>query len=339
MKYIQFKDCKIEPTGLICPACQKHLLQKIKRNTDLVTDDDYSYFLMCSDLECSFLGSPKVDQCRNIVRQIQDLGLEVLDFSSSTVVTYNPARVNFTRFVYGYNIDTFTWDFGDGSTEITTKSEVYHDYKYPGQYTVTLSGFDKVKREVISITKNNLIDVAPYIPPSANFTMNPPSGNNTLLVKFTDLSTGSDLNQWNWDFGDGSKKSTDQNPEHFYDKPGIYTVQLTVVNIKKDSDTLIKPRVIMVHLTAPLAGFNTDVSNGYAPLTVKFKYAYEGQYFPSKFKWNFGDGTTSTEVEPTHVYTNSGSYHVQLEVENDQGTDAIRKNNAIIVLQPTIVNE
>ena len=67
--------------------------------------------------------------------------------------------------------------------------------------------------------------------PLPNFTAFPTSGVAPLSVQFTDTSTpgGGPITAWSWSFGDGNG-STDQNPVHIYQSPGVYTVTLVVTN-------------------------------------------------------------------------------------------------------------
>jgi PKD domain len=62
--------------------------------------------------------------------------------------------------------------------------------------------------------------------PAADFEF--ANGSTPLSVDFADKSTGARLVSWSWNFGDGSKKSTEQNPSHTYAAPGTYGVRLTV---------------------------------------------------------------------------------------------------------------
>lgn len=66
-------------------------------------------------------------------------------------------------------------------------------------------------------------------PPVADFTSNVLFGTVPFEVEFTDLSTNTPTS-WEWDFGDGSAVSNDQNPTHEYTAPGVYTVTLTATN-------------------------------------------------------------------------------------------------------------
>lgn len=63
----------------------------------------------------------------------------------------------------------------------------------------------------------------------ADFEADKTQGVKNLEVQFTDLSIGENINVWYWNFGDG-RTSSEQNPLHFYNRPGRYTVSLTVSN-------------------------------------------------------------------------------------------------------------
>ena len=98
--------------------------------------------------------------------------------------------------------------------------------------------------------------IAVYIPVSADFEANITSGNPSLTVAFTDLSTGSPLpSSWNWSFGEGQGGSTSQNPTHTYATWGIYTVSLTVTN-PYSSDTMTKTAYISIRIyVEPFPGY------------------------------------------------------------------------------------
>ena len=66
----------------------------------------------------------------------------------------------------------------------------------------------------------------------------------------------------------------------------------------------------------PVANFSSDKQAGYLPLTVAFT---DESFNANEFLWDFGDGNTSTEVNPTHTYTTAGSYTVNLTVRNTHG--------------------
>lgn len=83
---------------------------------------------------------------------------------------------------------------------------------------------------------------------------------------------------------------------------------------------------------APVAAFSTSPISGYSPLKVVFTDKSTGS--PTSWKWNFGDGTSSTSKNPTHTYSKAGKYTVTLTVKNAKGNNKITKYNYITVLTP-----
>jgi len=146
----------------------------------------------------------------------------VADFEAdSTEITEGDA-VTFTNASTG-TITDVEWAFGDAST--STLENPTHIYEQPGRYTVQLTtngpaGTDtKIKNDYITVN---------YREPVADFTATPASGIVPLVVQFSDQSTGTIENRL-WTFGDGDTSSV-ENPEHVYETPGTYTVELTVSN-------------------------------------------------------------------------------------------------------------
>lgn len=72
-----------------------------------------------------------------------------------------------------------------------------------------------------------------------------------------------------------------------------------------------------------VANFSASPLTGNPPLSVQFVDNSEGT--PTKWRWNFGDGSYSSEMNPLHVYGGIGRYTVTLEVENNDNTSIIRK--------------
>ncbi len=76
----------------------------------------------------------------------------------------------------------------------------------------------------------------------------------------------------------------------------------------------------IVVASAPSADFHTTTRSGSAPLRVSFFDHSEGT-LPLRYHWDFGDGTTSAEQNPTHTFASNGGYTVQLTVTNSYGQD------------------
>ncbi len=153
--------------------------------------------------------------------------------------------------------------------------------------------------------------------PIANFTASSTSGCSPLKVTFTDKSTGNPTSR-SWDFGNG-QLSTLQNPTISYSQPGTYTVRLIVKN-SAGIDDEIKTDYITV-FQAPRASFTANLTTSCAPASIQFtdqSTAPSGNAITS-WSWNFGDGTTSSQQNPSHIYTNTGYYTVSLQVISNTG--------------------
>ena len=113
-----------------------------------------------------------------------------------------------------------------------------------------------------------------------------------------------------WDFGDGDM-STDANPVHVYTETGTYSVELTVTSlINQKYITTVSSNPVVVYGT-PEVAFNRDTDEDEAGMEVTFVDLSSNVI---EWVWNFGDGvrSTSKEENPTHTYTDEGTYIVEL---------------------------
>ena len=172
--------------------------------------------------------------------------------------------------------------------------------------------------------------------PVANFiAITPTSGCGFLSVSFQDQSTGNPTS-WDWDFGDGTTHSTLQNPTHVYSTNGTYTVKLKVTNAY-GNNTFTRTNYIVVH-KKPVANFSGVPLSGCQPLTVQFSdVTTVGDGPVSNWNWNFGDGYSSTAGNPSHTYTNPGTYNIILLVTDIYGCSANKTVNSYITVYPNPV--
>jgi gliding motility-associated-like protein len=154
--------------------------------------------------------------------------------------------------------------------------------------------------------------------PVANFTASPVSGCSPLSVTFIDQSTGNPFS-WNWDFGNG-QLSTVKNPTVTYSQPGTYTVRLVIKN-SSGVDEEIKTNYISV-FPSPSASFSANLTTACVPATIQFadqSTTPPGAGSIVSWAWDFGDGSNSTQQNPSHTYTNTGFYTVSLQITSSTG--------------------
>jgi len=174
---------------------------------------------------------------------------------------------------------------------------------------------------------SNEAPVTVYGEAKANFMADNVTGAYPLTVTFTNNSENAD--SYDWDFGDGST-SVEVSPVHIYSERGTYTVSLTAMN-NENADTEAKNNYIKTTEKELTVDFTADVIEGVYPLTVTFTNNSENA---DSYSWDFGDGNTSTEVNPEHTYSNIGSYTVKLTASNADFTETKVKANYIMVKSP-----
>ncbi|MBO6759652.1 MAG: PKD domain-containing protein, partial [Roseivirga sp.] len=168
----------------------------------------------------------------------------------------------------------------------------------------------------------------------AKFTLNPSSGCSIPhTVFFTDQSVNPDV--WSWSFGDGGT-STIKNPIHTFTTSGDFTVKLTIQDtIFGYTDTYTET----VSISVPTADFTATPIFNCGPLTVNFTDAssISGANTITSWAWDFGEGSTSTSQNPSHVYDKPGNYTVKLRITDSGGcTHEKIRTNYVQVLGPDV---
>jgi len=164
-------------------------------------------------------------------------------------------------------------------------------------------------------------------PPAAAFTISPGAPTVGQTVKFSDASTGSPTS-WAWSFGDGSA-STSQNPTHVFSGGGTFKIALKATNAEGSSTSA---KTITVSVAPPVAGFTVSTSTPTTVQTVTFTDASTNT--PTAWAWTFGDGTTSSLQNPTHVYATTGAYTVALTASNAGGSSTFTKTITVTQAPP-----
>lgn len=194
------------------------------------------------------------------------------------------------------------WIFGDGT--YTTKANPVHRFQAPGYYTVSLNTFNSLNNcmdyyETVILVGSEGSDC------QANFIYQPGILPNT--IRFKDNSNGI-IQDLIWSFGDGNN-SKELNPVHTYPQSGYYLTCLTIRNNFGIPNT--NCRWIPVDLAEDK---DCKASFMFSVDSISRKAVFTDNSFgdPDTWKWDFGDGTKSTERNPKHSYAAKGYYMVKL---------------------------
>lgn len=162
--------------------------------------------------------------------------------------------------------------------------------------------------------------------------------NSGIEVSFEDLSYDSaSITGWSWNFGD-SGTSTQQNPTHVYTVDGTYDVSLTITDAG-GSDSTTRLDVVTIERATFIVDFSGTPTSGTEPLSVTFTPIITGQNVITGYEWDFGDGQTSIEQSPTHVYATDGTYTVSLTATEEFGAEETEtKSNYITVSNAAALN-
>jgi len=218
-------------------------------------------------------------------------------------------------------VDTFEWFFPNSITMIED-GELNANPKFIADYAGSYTGFSLVVKDEYgcsdSYTLNDPLEVSAV---TADFELSTDGNCAPVITTFIDNSTSFSgaLNNYFWQFGDGNN-SSDINPVHTYTDDGTYTVNLVVKNEYGCSDQHVLTNVIEV--TQPVADFTynqTDCNT----LEVFFKNISTNND-SGTYIWDFGDGATSFDVNPSHTFSTEGSYEVCLIANTANGCNNIK---------------
>jgi PKD repeat protein len=222
-------------------------------------------------------------------------------------------------------IESWTWNFGDGSSEITYNTyqpEISHTFPNTGSYQVTLTVaamFDGQMRE-----HTDTLAVVIHPVPEAEFTWT--EGCLNQPVAFGDSTSAEDavITSWRWDFGEESLEadtSRQQHPEWGYSTFGEHEVVLQVMNEFGCRDTVQEPITVY---RVPEAVIGHD-SSCYMQPTQFYDLSDTNEFTGEiiSWQWDFGvEGTaadTAVIAEPEYMYVNQDSRTVTLQVEDEFG--------------------
>ncbi len=213
---------------------------------------------------------------------------------------------------------TYFWDFGDGGS--STEASPVHEYERSNRDYDTTVRVMMVAASTELCTDTNYLDILihPYI--EAAYTVDDIVGCHPFTVTIENQSFGVD--DYFWDYGDGDTSSTGSDIHiHTYSNTGsaamTYPMELIVQNDQGCTDILVRNILVHPEMTAE---FTMDVDSGCHPLAVKFT---DVSLNPATHYWDFGDGASSLQPSPSHVFNNftntDTTYQVTLTTESSDG--------------------
>lgn len=225
---------------------------------------------------------------------------------------------------------SYQWNFGDGKElHWYSKPAAVHTYASPGNYTVSLTAYDKqgnhqTQRMVV------VVDGSPVAALSADTSTG-------LSVAFDAKATkdlDGDLASYAWEFGDGTTaRTTTPTTRHAYPKDGNYTVALVVTDAKGHSSRATLP--VTVKAIPPVPDFDAIVGEVAGQVTFDPSWSTAKLGKIVSYAWNFGDTTapaedgdnpntliTTSAEKVSHTYADGLIHGVTLTVTDDLGVSA-----------------
>lgn len=215
------------------------------------------------------------------------------------------------------------WDFDDGTT--STLQFPYHQFNAPGTYQVKLT-------ITAGCEKDTIIPVTIKALPVVNFSATVACALSPTVFSDSSYSV-SGIQSWQWNFGDGSPVSFNQNPVYTYQQGNTYYAQLIATANDGCTDTTWLP--VVVHSTPQSVFTSTNTCEGD---TVHFNNTStidDGS--PLTYLWDLGiSGVTSQQTDTVYAYPGAGIYPVSLIVYSNLGCTDTLVQNVIISTPPTV---
>jgi len=243
-------------------------------------------------------------------------------FSANRVNICKDDSVNFS--MTDSNLDSVTWNFGDGSpTRTTLSTSDSHTYLKRGSFNVTATAYENVCN--VSNTLTGYINVqAAYAQYSLSDTI---SNCYPVTIKFKQVSVPDPIIGGSWSFGYNHNTSSgySDSASYTYIMPGTDTTGLWVETSNGCKDTAH----IIITIHGPSASFTDSPEHICKGDTVHFKITSMKNVV--KFQWFYGDGLSSAlnDSSPKHVYYNFGNFIPTLSIEDNQGCSPLVKEDTI----------
>ena len=234
------------------------------------------------------------------------------------------------------SINRWLWDFGDGDTLSydIRRDTIYHGYDNPGVYDIKLTVFTDVGF-VVSKTRQYTINALPQ----PSFIANPTCfDSGTQFQNTSSVATGS-IASYVWIFGDTLSGSNDtsflSDPAHVFSDTGRFNVTLFAISDGGCRDSVTQQVVVKPRPRASFGAQRNFCTDSALLFTNTSVYPVTGDTGVSYF-YDFGDGTTSTQRNPSHIYSSAGVYNVSFATVARNGCADTVTDAITVTEEPTI---
>jgi PKD repeat protein len=221
------------------------------------------------------------------------------------------------------DIASFAWDFGDGGTGSGVSTS--HSFGNANSYAVRLTVTNK---QGISAFISHTVTIGAGVLPTPKFTFSPASPAAAQPVQFSASQSAAGLghviNQYIWNFGDGSPTVTGVNVSHTFAVAAQYNVTLTVVD--ESGQQASTSSTVPVGTGAPTAIFTAAVTGIHTMTFDASASTAQGGATITQYQWSFGDGSfggPSAAPSISHTFVAAGTYTVTVSVTDSLGRTGI----------------
>lgn len=261
-----------------------------------------------------------LNNCSNTMTStLEVVGLPTASFTSNLSQGCGPLNVNFTNTSPAAENLNFIWDFGDGSSGVFTQN-AEHTFRKPGNYQVMLTAYNADS----CFADTSLLTIFVFEDPVSSFTLSDDrfcAGVDSLQLQ----NTSENAVGYRWEVNEATFASQDL--VYPLREVGELDIRLIIQNNFQCVDTSRK--IIRVN-PSPVADFSLDQDSGCEDLRVGFRQNLRDA---DRFIWDFGNGSSSVNADPMHIFRESGIYTVSLIALSDNACPADTAQAIVNVLK------
>lgn len=261
-------------------------------------------------------GCVKTDSVDVVVHPLPEV-----DFSVDDVCLNEASQFTNLSSISTGSVSSFSWDLGDGNSASTTNTST--SYPSDGDYTIKLVA-TSIEGCKDSISRSTTVHPLPI----ADFNFNNDCQDKAVaFVDASAISSGT-ITQWNWDFGNGNTSTVQFPNSQNYSNSGFFDVYLEVTSeFGCSNDTT---QVVEIY-PMPVANFTFDSVCSGNPVSYTDLSNSNGNYPIVTHLYQFSNGQTSNEPDPTVTFSQHGFYDATLTVTTDVGCiDQVNLGNAVV---------